>query len=106
MVWVCVQEEDRKQNLWSRHDMLTCCYMLPAAPPPCCRHIAVHPTLPYILTCSDDMLIKLWDWDKGWQCTQIFEGHSHYVMQVSGGMGCLWWVVLVLGQGLAVHPDL
>lgn len=30
----------------------------------CRRHIAVHPTLPYILTCSDDMLIKLWDWDK------------------------------------------
>ncbi len=24
----------------------------------------MHPTLPYILTCSDDMLIKLWDWDK------------------------------------------
>ncbi|KAI3425793.1 hypothetical protein D9Q98_007768 [Chlorella vulgaris] len=46
------------------------------------RHIAVHPTLPYVLTCSDDMLIKLWDWDKGWQCTQIFEGHSHYVMQL------------------------
>lgn len=42
----------------------------------------MHPTLPYILTCSDDMLIKLWDWDKGWACTQIFEGHSHYVMQV------------------------
>lgn len=36
-----------------------------------CRHIAVHPTLPYVLTCSDDMLIKLWDWDKGWQCTQV-----------------------------------
>ena len=46
------------------------------------RHIAVHPTLPVILTCSDDMLIKLWDWDRGWACTQIFEGHSHYVMQV------------------------
>jgi len=29
------------------------------------------------------MLIKLWDWDKGWQCTQVFEGHSHYVMQVA-----------------------
>lgn len=28
------------------------------------RSIAVHPTLPYLLTCSDDMLIKLWDWDK------------------------------------------
>lgn len=46
------------------------------------RSIAVHPTLPYVLSASDDMLIKLWDWDKGWTCTQVFEGHSHYVMQV------------------------
>jgi len=42
----------------------------------------VHPSLPYLLSSSDDMLIKLWDWEKGWICTQIFEGHSHYVMQV------------------------
>jgi coatomer subunit beta' len=42
----------------------------------------VHPNLPYVLTSSDDMLIKLWDWDKGWACCQVFEGHSHYVMQV------------------------
>ena len=27
----------------------------------------MHPTLPYLLTSSDDMLIKLWDWDKA--CT-------------------------------------
>eukprot|EP00877_Chromochloris_zofingiensis_P000490 jgi/Chrzof1/10441/UNPLg00368.t1 len=47
------------------------------------RSIAVHPSLPYILTSSDDMLIKLWDWDKGWACVQMFEGHSHYVMQVT-----------------------
>jgi coatomer subunit beta' len=47
------------------------------------RCVAVHPSLPYVLSSSDDMLIKLWDWDKGWQCTQIFEGHSHYVMQVA-----------------------
>ena len=45
------------------------------------RSIAVHPSLPYILSCSDDMLIKLWDWEKGFQCTQVFEGHVHYVMQ-------------------------
>ena len=31
---------------------------------------------------SDDMLIKLWDWDKKWQCSQVFEGHSHYVMMI------------------------
>ncbi|PWZ52757.1 Coatomer subunit beta'-1 [Zea mays] len=47
------------------------------------RCVAVHTTLPYVLSSSDDMLIKLWDWDKGWVCTQIFEGHSHYVMQVT-----------------------
>ena len=47
------------------------------------RCVAPHPTLPLLLSCSDDMLIKLWDWDRGWQCTQIFEGHSHYVMQVA-----------------------
>ena len=47
------------------------------------RCVAVHPTLPYVLSSSDDMLIKLWDWEKGWMCTQIFEGHSHFVMQVT-----------------------
>lgn len=46
------------------------------------RCIAVHPTQPYILTSSDDMFIKLWDWDKKWSCSQIFEGHTHYVMQI------------------------
>lgn len=46
------------------------------------RSLAVHPTLPYLLSSSDDMLIKLWDWDKNWTCVQVFEGHSHYVMQV------------------------
>ena len=30
----------------------------------------------------DDMLIKLWNWDKNWQLQQVFEGHTHYVMQV------------------------
>eukprot|EP00887_Chlorella_sp_A99_P008053 scaffold12.g8053.t1 len=67
------------------------------------RSVAVHPTLPYLLTCSDDMLIKLWDWDKGWACTQIFEGHSHYVMQaraesararvMTGAFVVRWWSV-------------
>jgi WD40 repeat protein len=46
------------------------------------RYVAVHPSLPYILTCSDDMTIKMWDWDKNWECKQTYEGHSHYVMQV------------------------
>ncbi|XP_042342346.1 coatomer subunit beta'-like isoform X2 [Plectropomus leopardus] len=46
------------------------------------RCIVVHPTQPYILTSSDDMLIKLWDWDRKWSCSQVFEGHTHYVMQI------------------------
>nr|XP_022901859.1 coatomer subunit beta' [Onthophagus taurus] len=47
------------------------------------RSIVVHPTQPYILTSSDDMQIKLWNWDKSWACQQVFEGHSHYVMQIA-----------------------
>ncbi|XP_050309549.1 coatomer subunit beta' [Anthonomus grandis grandis] len=47
------------------------------------RCIVVHPTQPYILTSSDDMLIKLWNWDKAWACQQVFEGHSHYIMQIA-----------------------
>ncbi|VDN01653.1 unnamed protein product [Thelazia callipaeda] len=46
------------------------------------RSIAVHPTQSYILTSSDDMLIKLWDWDNKWSMKQVFEGHTHYVMQL------------------------
>jgi len=46
------------------------------------RSIAVHPTQPFLLTSSDDMLIKLWNWEKGWLCQQVFEGHTHYVMEV------------------------
>lgn len=26
------------------------------------------------------MTIKLWDWEKGWKCVRVFEGHGHYVM--------------------------
>ncbi|KAK6912098.1 WD40 repeat, partial [Dillenia turbinata] len=47
------------------------------------RCLAVHPTLPYVLSASDDNLIKLWDWEKDWKCIQTFKGHSHYVMQVA-----------------------
>lgn len=46
------------------------------------RCLAVHPTLPLLLSCSDDMFIKLWNWEKNWECQQVYEGHTHYVMQV------------------------
>ncbi|KAJ9114335.1 hypothetical protein QFC22_005788 [Naganishia vaughanmartiniae] len=47
------------------------------------RCMTVHPTLSLVLTGSDDMTIKAWDWDKGWRCVQIFEGHTHYIMSLA-----------------------
>ncbi|GAA5944224.1 coatomer subunit beta' [Sporobolomyces koalae] len=47
------------------------------------RCLAVHPTQPLVLTGSDDMTIKLWDWEKGWKCVQVFEGHTHYIMNIA-----------------------
>ncbi len=55
----------------------------------------MHPTMPYLLSSSDDMLIKLWDWEKGWACTQIFEGHSHYVMQARPLPACQYLSALL-----------
>ena len=46
------------------------------------RSVAVHPSQPFLLTSSDDMSIKLWDWEKDFANVMIFEGHTHYVMQV------------------------
>eukprot|EP00922_Rhytidocystis_sp_ex-Travisia-forbesii_P049827 GHVS01074137.1.p1 GENE.GHVS01074137.1~~GHVS01074137.1.p1 ORF type:complete len:979 (+),score=202.78 GHVS01074137.1:328-3264(+) len=48
------------------------------------RYLAVHPTLPYVLSASDDMTVKLWDWSQDWNRVQTFEGHAHYVMM------CQW----------------
>ncbi|KAL8140961.1 hypothetical protein V2J09_006982 [Rumex salicifolius] len=45
--------------------------------------VAVHPTLPYVLSSSEDELIKLWDWDNGWACTRIFQAKCSYVMDVT-----------------------
>ena len=47
------------------------------------RSVAIHPNLPCLISVSDDKFVKLWDWEKGWKCTQTFEAHSHYVMQVA-----------------------
>lgn len=35
------------------------------------RCLTVHPTASVVLTASDDMTIKAWDWDKGWKCVQV-----------------------------------
>lgn len=47
------------------------------------RGIAIHPTRPLVLTCSDDLTIKAWDWEKSWKQVGVFEGHSHYVMGIA-----------------------
>ena len=48
-----------------------------------CRCIAVHPSQTLLLSSSDDMTIRLWDWDKNWANAMTFEGHTHYVMMVA-----------------------
>ena len=50
------------------------------------RFLEVHPTLPYVISTADDMSMKLWNWDKGWDCIQVFEGHAHYVMMAKFNM--------------------
>jgi coatomer subunit beta' len=41
--------------------------------------LAVHPTQPYVMSWRriadlfSDQEMKLWDWDKGWECTRIFQ---------------------------------
>ncbi|CAM6031784.1 unnamed protein product, partial [Sphagnum compactum] len=47
------------------------------------RGIAVHPVRPLLLSCSDDLLVKMWDWESNWSCVRTFEGHVHYVMAVA-----------------------
>lgn len=44
--------------------------------------LAVHPTDPLVISSSDDHLIKIWDWEKGWECIRTLEGHSDTVVQV------------------------
>ena len=36
------------------------------------RSLAVHPTQPLLLSCGDDMVIKLWNWDNKWECAKVF----------------------------------
>ena len=47
------------------------------------RDLVVHPTQPYVLSCSDDDTIKLFDWDKNWNKVNTFMDHDHYIMQLA-----------------------
>ncbi|KAJ7598809.1 coatomer protein [Mycena floridula] len=47
------------------------------------RCLEVHPTMSIVITGSDDMTIKAWDWDKAWANIQTYEGHTHYIMNLT-----------------------
>ena len=47
------------------------------------RQIAVHPTQPYILSCSDDAKVKMFKiGNNQMKLEKTFEGHEHFVMDV------------------------
>jgi coatomer subunit beta' len=47
------------------------------------RHILVHPRDPYILTCSDDQTIILWNINKDFAQERVYEEHKSYVFKVA-----------------------
>jgi len=55
----CTTEKNGFQHL-NQKILFQCSFSTPVPR----RSLAVHPSLPYLLSASDDMLIKLWDWDK------------------------------------------
>lgn len=44
--------------------------------------LAVHSTDPLVLSSSGDSLIKLWNWENGWDCIRTFQEHSKEVESV------------------------
>ncbi|KAF7087353.1 hypothetical protein CFC21_090551 [Triticum aestivum] len=43
----------------------------------CVSLLAVHPTRPFLLSCCNSPLsLKLWDWNRDWSCTRIFDVRS------------------------------
>ncbi|KAK1668612.1 hypothetical protein QYE76_056771 [Lolium multiflorum] len=44
--------------------------------------LAVHPTDPFVLSSSNDNLIKLWNWENDWECIRTFQAHSKWVESV------------------------
>ena len=60
-----------------------------------------------LLSYSDGMQIKLWDWDKGWLNTQIFQVHAHYVMMcrviVSGVAVYVIYIIQIYNWAFTIH---
>ena len=78
----------------------------------------MHPTLPLLLSSSDDMLIKLWDWDKvrpGAGLQWCLEQPSLASLASAGRFSQLaadvrvhasQWQLCVAHAGLELHTDL
>lgn len=47
------------------------------------RCICVHPKEPWILTCSDDQTISLWDIEKNFALIKTYEEHKNFVMKIT-----------------------
>ncbi len=47
------------------------------------RALLVHSNLSYVLSCSDDLSIKIWDWEKNWAEVKTYDDHEHYIMDMS-----------------------
>lgn len=47
------------------------------------RHICVHPKDPFVLTCSDDQTISLWDVDKNFTLVRTYDEHKNFVMKLA-----------------------
>jgi len=44
------------------------------------RALTIAPSQPYLLSCSDDMTVKMWDIEYNFEWVKTFEGHNHYIM--------------------------
>ena len=66
------------------------------------RSLDIHPTEPYLLSASYDKRIKLWNWDKGWECVKTFDMQRliYQVKFVPTGAGYFTGASL---SGLQVH---
>lgn len=62
--------------------------------------LAVHPTEPYVMSASlYEGNVKLWDWERGWECTRVFEFiDPDHVFQVT-------FLNIKYTNAFAVHGD-
>ena len=47
------------------------------------RSICIHPKEPWLLSCSDDQTISLWDIEKGFTLIRSYEEHKNFVMRIA-----------------------